>query len=275
MRKRFLQSLYIVAALVVSTGLVSRASAQATLPLYDPFNYAAAQPLVNGTNGVNGGVWIPLGGNTVTTTEVQTGSLSFAGLPAPQGNKVRLLNGSNYIDPGFDLATTVSSGVIYASMILNVVNEGTNTTTGDYFFAFAPAGGTDYRTRLYLRRGSAAGKFQLGMRTHSSDSGTAWQTGEQDSGTPIFVVAAYQFNTGSTTDDVGLIYINPTLGQPTPPTATITGASGTDTNNIGRVTLRQGSSVTTQIVEVDELRVSTSWTDVTPSNAAVGDWSLY
>ncbi|MCX7964209.1 MAG: hypothetical protein N2644_07010 [Candidatus Sumerlaea chitinivorans] len=274
MRKRFLPSLYIIVALAASTGVVSRASAQATLPLYEPFNYPANQPLVNGTNGVNGGVWIPIGSNTVSTTEVQTGSLSFAGLPAPQGNKVRLLNGSNYIDPGFDLATTVSSGVIYASMILNVVNEGTNTTTGDYFFAFAPAGGTDYRTRLYLRRGSAAGKFQLGMRTHSSDSGTVWQTGEQDTGTPIFVVAAYQFNPAAG-DDVALLYINPVLGQPTPPTATVTGASGTDASNIGRVGLRQGSAVTSQIVEVDELRVSTSWTDVTPSNAAVGDWSLY
>jgi hypothetical protein len=274
MRKQALYSLYVAATLAAFSGLVSQASAQATLPIYEPFNYPANQPLVNGTNGVNGGVWVQVGSNNVSTTEVQSGSLSYAGLPASQGNKVRLLNGSNYIDPGLDLATTVSSGVIYASMIVNVVNEGTNSTTGDYFFAFAPAGTSDYRVRLYLRRGSAAGKFQLGVRTTSSDSGTVWQSQEQDTGTPVFVVAAYQFNAGPN-DDVGLIYINPALGQPSPPSATVTGASGTDATNIGRVTLRQGSSVTTQIVEVDELRVSTSWTDVTPTNAAVGDWALY
>ncbi len=257
-------------ALAVSSfvAIAALASAQASVPLYEPFSYS------NGNltgNSIAGGTWTQTGNNTVNPVQVSAGSLSYAGLPASQGGKVTLLNGTGFEDTGLDIAGQ-NSGSVYASFILNVVNPG--NTAGDYFFHFSSAGtnSTDYRTRVRVRQGSGGPTtFNIGLNHGNSDP--IWWSGDLPVGTPVFVVAAYNFVDSG--DDTSSIWINPALGQPTSPAADGTATATLDLTTLGRIGLRQGSGNTSLNVELDELRISTSWTDVTPTNAAVGDWSVY
>ncbi|MGC8739923.1 MAG: hypothetical protein ACP5UB_00530 [Candidatus Sumerlaeaceae bacterium] len=255
-----------VVAVATFVAGASLASAQASLPLVEHFNYPTGN-LVGNT--IAGGTWQRTGTNTSSTVQVLSGSLAYSGLPASQGNKVQLLNGSGYEDPGIDVASTTQT--VYASFILNVVNPGT-VTTGDYIFNFSSAGtgSSDYRTRVYVQLGTTSGNFKLGLRHGSSD--TIQQSNDLPVGTPVFVVVAYNFAPG---DDSSSMWINPVLGQTSPPSADLTATASQDLAAVGRVNLRQGGSSTSQVIELDELRVSTSWTDVTPTNAGVDDWTLY
>jgi hypothetical protein len=264
-----MRMLSLAAGVAAILSLASLASAQASLPLVERFNYQAGN--LTG-NTINGGTWTKTGSNAATPVQVTTGSLSYSGLPASVGNKVVLLNGSGYEDPGLDITPTTST--VYASFILNVVNPG--NTTGDYFFNFSSAGSgsTNYKARVSVRQGSAAGTYNIGLK---GDSGTtssqAWSS-DITVGSPIFVVVAYQFNPG-TNDDMTYVWLNPPLGQASPVSADLSSVVGTDLAAVGRVNVRQGSASTSMNLELDELRVSTSWQDVTPKNASVGDWSLY
>lgn len=249
--------------------IASLASAQANLPLYEPFNYPAGN--LSG-NTIDGSTWAPTGSNASSPVQVSAGSLSYAGLPAPVGGKVTLLNGTSYEDPGLDIASQ-SAGTVYASFILKVVHPG--NTTGDYIFNFSSAGtgSNDYRTRVFVRQGSGgANTYNVGLRHGSSD--TIWWSSDYTTDTVTFVVAAYNFGPGSG-DDSSSIWLNPSLGQSTAPTPDGTATASQDLAALGRIGLRQGSGDTSMIVEVDELRVATSWAQVTPSASAVQDWTLY
>ena len=260
--------LSLAAGIAAVLSLASLASAQASLPLVERFNYPAGN--LTG-NTINGGTWSQTGSNTASPVQVTTGSLSYSGLPASVGNKVVLLNGSNYEDPGLDITPTTST--VYASFILNVVNPG--NTTGDYFFNFSSGGSaTDYKARVSVRQGSAAGTYNIGLRGDSGAASPQVWSSDITVGSPIFVVVAYQFNP-ATNDDMTYVWLNPPLGQASPVSADLSSVVGTDIAAAGRVNLRQGSGDTALNLELDELRVSTSWQDVTPSNASVGDWSLY
>lgn len=267
MKSAFLRGVTRAFAVSGFVAVAALASAQAPVPLYEPFDYPAGD--LTGNN-IGGTTWTQSGGNNLNRVQVSAGSLSYAGLPAGQGGKVTLLNGNNYEDPGLDLQGQ-NSGTVYASFILNVVNPG--NPTGDYLFSFCSAGtgSTDYRTRLFVRQGSTSSKFNFGLRHGSSDP--YWWSADLDVGTPVFVVAAYNFVDSG--DDTSSVWVNPTLGQPTPPAPDGTATASQDLTTLGRVLLRQGSGSTALNVELDELRISTSWTDVTPTNAAVGDWSVY
>lgn len=169
-----------------------------------------------------------------------------------------LLNGSNYEDPGLDIST-VNSGTVYASFLLNVVNPG--NTTGDYIAHFSPTGGSGtHHGRLYVRQGSSASYFQLGIGHGTTP--TTW-TADYPVGTPVLVVIGYTFVAGSN-NDISSLWINPQLKQSTPPPPDYTSTyNSTDYTSLGRICLRQGSGSTSLQVQLDELRVSTSWGDVT------------
>jgi hypothetical protein len=252
--------------------LASLASAQATVPLYEPFNYPAGDPLVGKT--INGGTWTQTGANASSPVTIQASSLTYAGLPASQGGSIQLINGSGAQDPGLDI-TTQTAGSVYASFILNVTNAG-SVASGDYIFQFSSAGtgATDYHARLFVQPGSTADNFKLGLRFYSSD--TILTSEDYPVNTPVLVVVAYNIN-ASTADDTASLWVNPTLGQTSAPTAIGTTAAGVAdlANGVARVNFRQGTASTAQVVLVDELRVSTSWADVTPSASGVNDWTMY
>ena len=229
-------------------------------------------------NRVQGGTWTitATAGPTSTPAVIQQ-NLSYAGLPASSGGAVQLANGSNFEDIGLDI-TTANSGSVYGSFILKVLNPG-SVGAGDYIAHFQSAGNasTDYHSRVFVTTGSIAGStFRVGIRNRSADVVQVDPT-DRPVGTPVFVAFSYDFVAGAT-NDISRVWINPALGLGAAPAANATASAGgveIDLTTLGRVGLRQGAGSTAQVVQLDELRVGTAWTDVAPNNAAVAEWSLY
>jgi hypothetical protein len=246
----------------------SRAAAQANLPLYEAFDYGAGN-LVG--NALEGTPWTETGTQTASPIQVSNGSLTYSGLPASVGGKITLGNGSNYEDAGLDIVGQ-TSGTLYASFVLNVLNPGT-ASTGDGIFHFSSAGpsATDLRSLVWIKYGDNVSKFRLGLRATSSSS-TSFAATQFDVGTPVFVVVAYQFIAGRNNDKAQL-WVNPPLKQPIPTTPDIEQTVSSDLATLGRVGLRQGQSNSGLSVQLDELRVDTSWTYVT-CPVTISRWSL-
>jgi len=262
----------ILLSLVAFTGSLF---AQASLPVYESFNYAAG-------NLVGNAGWSQTGNPPTTANPVQVvdTSLTYTGLPDSAGRKVVVLNGSNYEDPGFDITPTGSqteASSVFVSCILNVVNPGT-LAAGEYFLHVCTAGmtSTDFHSRVFVRQGTGGATFfNMGLRHQTNDT-ILYDTTERAVATPIFVVVSYDFVTGAT-NDTSRIWINPTLDESVPPTPALTAtAIGTDLNAVGRINLRQPSANTNMSLEVDEIRAGTTWASVTPmKGSGVDDWTVF
>lgn len=255
-------------SLVAFTGTLC---AQAPLPAYEGFNYAAGN--LSGNAG-----WAATGGNTANPVQVVDTSLTYTNLPDSVGRKVLVLNGSSYEDPGFDITPTGSqleASSVYCSLIVNVVNPGTAEV--GYFFNVSTAGtsSSDYHSKVFVKQGAGgASFFNMGLRHQANDT-ILFETTERAVATPIFIVVSYDFVTGAT-NDTSRLWINPTLGATTPPTADLTAtAIGTDLAAAGRINLRQPSDNSGMSLEVDEIRAGTTWASVTPAKSGVDDWTVF
>ncbi|MEI7634203.1 MAG: hypothetical protein WCK47_07980 [bacterium] len=265
----FHRSMLVAAA----ASLVGMASAQLPLPLYEPFNYDAS------TNLTTHDGWTITGANTLSPVQVIANSLAYAGLPTPVGNKVAVLNGTSFEDPGVDVGPASGENTsVFVSFLVNVVNPG--NTTGEYFLHVCSAGqtSTDFHSRAFIRQSSVTtGAFNFGIRQHNNDV-IQFETADRAAATTFFVVVSYDFVAG-TTNDTSRMWVNPALGQTTPPapdlTASAVGSTDTDLTAVGRLNLRQPSADTALSIEVDEIRMDTTWANVTPAGSAVQDWSVY
>lgn len=195
---------------------------------------------------------------------------------------------------------TVYRGKLFYSMMVKVIEapRSTQGTLGNGFFHAGfneqppdPTLPTPSLTRacarLRLRAGSTSidNTFQVGVESDTGDNSTiVWDdnntyTSGVDS-TAIFVVVSYEFKDGSATDDVSSMWVNPdaaTLGAASPP-AYATGATSfplTSTGgdiHFGQIAsffIREGGNSQgtgtqgVQRVVFDEVRIGTSWADVT------------
>src|SRR5437868_14978816 len=207
----------------------------------------------------SGGAWIHV--NTGDSILVTSGSLTYPGLATSAGNKVAFDGaGTDY----YTNFTSQTTGSVYRSFILNVSALGGMTTTGGYFNGFIQSGSTTaFGGTVWARLSTTAGKFNIGISTRSN-SVVTWLPTDFTPGTPVFVVAAYDFNAG-TGDDVARVWVNTANIGGSEPAADATAAPGTDMTSCARVLLRQDAATTTPFIEYDELRVGTTWAQVTPS----------
>ena len=151
-------------------------------------------------------------------------------------------------------------------------------------------------TRLYLRQGSTANTFNIGVSKNSSNSiDIKFDTTDFLLAAPILIVGSYQINgTTLATDDLSTLYINPassTFGAATAPTSStpaspivVAPLAGTDLPGSNGQTalagfvLRQDSAIVPN-VQVDELRIDSTSAQVTPPVGitwnvnADGNWS--
>ncbi|TAE61340.1 MAG: hypothetical protein EAY68_09870, partial [Bacteroidetes bacterium] len=229
-----------------------------TLPLLQPFNFTAGQALQTQT-----GFNLLNSGNNINIT---AGNLAYPNIPTPTGNKISLVGTG--AEAFFDF-TSQNANTVYHSFILNVTDmTGINAATGTYFAGFIQGGTTGtYGSTVWIKFDGTG--YQIGINPRTTAANTVFTTGTPFVvGTPIFVVASYTFNAAAG-DDVVKLWINPTLGQTTEPTATLqqTNTSGTDLTSVNRVLIRQSTSTDTPAIEIDEVRVGTTWESVTPLQA--------
>lgn len=231
--------------------------------LTEPFNYTphATQGLA-AQSAAGASPWFII--NTGDSILVDATSLTYAGLAASTGNKVKFDgSGTDY----YTNFTSQTSGSVYRSFILNVSSLGTHTATGGYFNGVIQSGSTSlFGATVWTRLSTTPGRFNVGISTRSNSTVT-WLATDLTPGTPCFIVAAYDFNPGAN-DDVARIWLNTSAIGGAEPAADATSAVGTDLTSVARVFLRQDNTSNTPFIEYDELRIGTNWAQVTPSSGA-------
>jgi hypothetical protein len=247
-------------ALIAAGWMGTDASAQVTLPNYEPFNFTAGTFLVSTNQTASN--WANL--NSGDPINIGSGNLSYNGLVASTGNKI------SFDGTGMDAAKTFTqqtNGTVYCSFILNVTSLGSLNTSGGYFFGLNEGTNTTTYGATVWAKANGTG-FDLGINPRSATAtNTVWTTsaGAKPTNTPILVVASYSIVSGAS-NDVVKMWVNPNLGT-TEPTAnyTVTNNGTADLANLNRVFIRQDSATATPFVEMDEMRIGSTWADVTPA----------
>ncbi len=232
--------------------------------IVDQFNYTTALDATG---------WVSHGGTagqmTPTATASDAGnSLSFSGFQASVGNRVLLVAGNTQdVNKGL----TGITGTGYYSFLLKVANTTGMSASGDYFAGFGVnnlSSLTTFAARLFVKPGSVANTFKLGIQNYTG--GTPTQTyGATDYPVGTTVLVVVKLNT-TTSPYTANLFVNPVPGA-TEPAPTASNNSGTTTNftTFGSLFLRQGGSLpnTTGNLEIDEIRAGSTWASVTPAGA--------
>lgn len=219
--------------------------------LTENFAYTAGQLIsANGWTAHSGA-----GTNAITVTAP---GLTYTGHPGSGvGNAVTMTTSGEDDNRAF---TSTNSGSVYFSFLVNI----SAVQSGDYFIGVLQTTSI-FPVRVYAKTDGAGGYF---FGASKGNSTAVYETNARTLGTTYLVVGKYTFNTGTTTDDVVDLWVNPALGG-TETAATIPNITGTSTDatSISAVFLRQGSAASAATPQVDAILVGTTWADVTPSGA--------
>ena len=232
-----------------------------SFPVYESFDYTV------GTDLMASPLWQ---NNSNSSDEIQVVAGTIANpfgpgqFPDPVGNMVSF-DGSgsdSYIE--FNQRST---GKIYASFIFTVTDISMQQANGGYFAILSEADGS-FKGRIWVRpEPSDNTMYNVGLST--GDNGTAtYHTVMHTTGEEIFVVMSFDF----TTNDFNVwIDPDPATFEATEPAADMT--LGDTLTDLGRFGLRQDDGDETPPINFDELRISTTWAEVTPktATASLGD----
>lgn len=267
--------------LVLSAVCLAGTSAFA-LPDYDPFanatgsggtSYAIGSNLIGQTNAA-GQYWSQAGpGGTNTQPTIVAGDLSVPGLASAGGGAGVGFGGSG-TSARFNLGSTINSGTIYFSFAMQLTDLSALSTGGIFWAGFNNSTGSQTSTpntvgTRVVTRSAGAGLFNIGL-DKSSGSAASFQWFAQNFTTSdtIFLVGSYTFNTASTSDDLSQLWVNPnssTFGLGSAPTASLMSTAGTDLGSIASWVLFERNAGEPTGGEIDDLRIGTSWADVTPT----------
>jgi hypothetical protein len=293
---------HLVAAVLVSAAAAAASVASASV-VYDGFDYpvgalegntnATAPATTNGYSNAN--VWTKSGTGT-SGPGVVAGSLSYPGLPASVGNSAMLTGAgaSGTVTADRVAVPDYHEGdTIYFSMILQVpagvTNFGTSTTTGSFLTGFQYIPDTIGATTNDLTSGTQTSGapicvraavdglgYNLGIAYRDAPAGTARVFGatEYTAGQTLFLVGKYEIAAGDG-NDVASLFVNPSLGaEPAVADAVSANTAGGhdyfyNANGSGQLesTIRsfilRSNTVEPANMQVDELRIGSSWADVT------------
>jgi len=225
------------------------------LPYYEPFAYAEASSLGASQqwSNVNTGDNIIVAGGSIAP--------AYPGLnPSTTGFVIFDGVGIDCVSP----FTSVNTGTVYYSFLLNVASmTGVSDANGGYFAAFG-SNPTNLGATLWSKRIDDT-SFNLGIEVRTATgASTSFATATYQTGQTYFVVVGYTFNPAASDDSVDL-WVNPVIGA-AQPAATISDAqtaAGIDLSTISNFLLRQDSATETPSLQIDELRIGTTWTQVT------------
>lgn len=138
---------------------------------------------------------------------------------------------------------------------------GVTDTAGGYFAGFS-SGTTTLGATLWALRVDD-NSYQLGVEVRTATgANTTFASTTYATGQTHLVVVAYRFNSGTSSDDTVDLWIDPTIGA-SEPTPTITDShTGSDFTSISNFFLRQDSTSETGSIQLDELKIGTTWAQV-------------
>lgn len=215
------------------------------LPIYEAFDYAANPDVTTVSDWEN----FSGSGNTI---EVIEDNLTYSGISASSGNAITIEGGGDDIEREF---TTVATGEVFASFMIKVddLSSLTNNTQGGYFALFG-----NFDTRLWIR---PVTDTTYDIAYTNGSSATVFTTTQYNTGDVVFIVMSYNTDNGELQ-----AWVNPaeTDFGGTAPTATLTDTDSSP-GSINRFALRQDSTGETPLLTFDELRLGTTWDEVTPT----------
>ncbi len=245
----------------------------AQLLLEENFNYTAGDSLGQAAPYENG--WIPNSGGAINPIYVTSPGLVYSGYPSSGiGNAISLKNTGQDKLKAFS-SDSVKTGSVYASFLVKV----DSASAGDYFLALLQSGsGTVYEGRVMARSINGTGNISFGITKGNSSSDTTvagiWTPHSYSKGVTYLLVLKYTFvPSGSTNDQVSLYVLQsglPVTEPVTPAIGPLTYASG-DATAIGRIGIRQGTNPRAPTVNIDGIRVTTTWESVIGSPQNIND----
>jgi pectate lyase len=259
--------------------------ASAALLLYEPF---AADVFPNDTNlgRKRGATWSL--GEAVTSAPGwsvvrDSAALHYPGLPASPGSRgvARIANTSDgSCHSGRLLSSSVTTDAVYCSFIFNIKTPPESDRALLLLSSF-PGGSITARHDGCNAVVWLSPDLRLLLGKQNAFGPTAGPTGPLALNTTYLVVVKYQFNPGANDDEVAL-YINPLPGGDEPAPA-LTTTTGIDRKQIHSVWLPQGTLAgitgadfgsASGAINMDEIRVGTTWADVTPRDPEAGTLQL-
>ncbi|CAM1374228.1 Por secretion system C-terminal sorting domain-containing protein [Tenacibaculum litopenaei] len=229
-------------------------------PIVETFDYAADSKLTDAA------LWQTTSTSTdkVKVVAATLGNpYQAAEFPNPTGNMVSF-DGAG-ADPYLEFYQQ-KAGTVYVSFVFTAadITKLTNAN-GGYFAVLAEPGGS-YKGRIWLKQDATdATKYKIGMSTGSSSA--SYTSTLHTPNEEVFLVVGFDF-----TSKELLLWENPapaSFAAASAPAATLKAtATGNDIpSSLGRFLLRQDSTSETPSILFDELRIATSWKDVTPKGA--------
>lgn len=264
--KNFLLKLLCLALL----GGVFSSNASAALLFYDGYDYTVGEDLGEGSS-------VAKWANPKSNITITDGSLSYSGLQSSTGNRVNVNGGSSNLDGARTAAnawTSQTSGALYFSFLLKLNGTGGIATSGNGTPIVNISQASSASQQLISLNLLNSSGIKLGVLKYPS-SGTAvssafFATGPganlaADGTTTYLVVAKYEWVAGAA-NDVVTVWVNPTtLGGAEDSGNKVSTSVGNDgANNAGRLYINRGPTL-----GLDELRIGTTWADVTPTGAPV------
>ncbi|MEY4386057.1 MAG: hypothetical protein RLY20_1340 [Verrucomicrobiota bacterium] len=214
--------------------------------------------------------------------QVISGSLSYPGLQSPSvtSNKASLPSTAATVVETFN-ATSISNGSVYLSFILKQTTLSASTTGGtvagldDDGAVTTSNGKVAAALGIHIKQTNST-SYLVGIRKGQGASGAGggadvFYTGASfGTNDVVFIVAKYTFGPGAG-DDTVTLWVNPPTNsfagvEPAPSVAATTTTNTVDAAELQYVFLRCNSSTTSGVNEVDDLRVGTTWADVTPTD---------
>lgn len=230
------------------------------LPLSDSFDYNEGANLGDqpGWSKVNGG----------DEMVVSSGSLDYTGLKASTGNSITFGGSGSETAMMFE---GVTSGTVYASFLFKVTAFQTGSspdlTDGGYFASLAK-GTSSYDARVWIRPNpnTTGTTYDIGFGYETSKP--PFSSSTYNLNDVILLVMSYNLDTSEIK-----AWINPAEGslEGTEPTADFTATDPTPPSKIDTFILRQDSTDETPTIQVDELRLGSSWVSVTPKVTATSN----
>ncbi len=248
---------------------IQEVSAQVSLPHYDGMDYTAGQTLPEQT----AGGWV-INQTATGDLSILEGSLSYSGLQVSTGNKVGFAGGGEDAIKQF---TQTTSGIVYYSYIFSITDMGSSFAgllPNSVATSTSAPGSGSIGACVWVKPSGNAGFFNIGLsaRANQTTIGTEpnnlqYGSEEYAYNTPIFVVLSYEMVDGSANDIVNL-WINPVPGAAAP-AVSFTTTPSSDIADMSGFFIKQNGNSNTPNVEMDEIRIGTSWADVTPSGVVV------
>lgn len=233
---------------------------QHSLPIYEPFDGKLGN--LAGQKG-----WT---GNTTTgnAAQVVDFALKYPGLFAVDSS-YSVLFGSQTSGGTQALGFVSQTTTVYASLLIQVSSLPLSLANSRYNFGYGSTttGGTFAGCMYVVPTG--ANNFELGFNgTNSQPTSTNTTSLNFALNTTIMVVMAY--TPGLSGEGKVSAWVNPDsafFGDANAPTPTFSNIGGGTINSVASVFIRSGSN--TNPMTIDELRVATSWADVTSYNVAL------